>query len=740
MAIYNPSHNAVPIVNAARQWAEDCLVKDRSMFSDKSLWTVENLEALDTWFIQRPDVGEGTFYEKLKGQVVDAPPVARQLMAEALWALFLFPSKTSVTTKRSGILQVWSWSDEELDSNHPLLNDTVLRGIGSGGPGLNLYRWRELAFIINLATACKSRPESERRAVFENYDRFVSWIPSVPVEGHRQFRHILRYFLFADRVERMSSNKDRREVLVGFRRGERQDLRDMDDVELDRELYQLRQELEEEHGTSELDFYVPPLRGVWKPENEGDEDVQDGTDQRAGVAEAGVEYVEARARPRNLILYGPPGTGKTYRLQQLFSEYTDQPADVERSSWEQELLSGYGWRPVIVAALAAIGEPVKVQQVVEHPLTEAKAKQRGRKGNVRPTLWGYLQAHTPSWVSTVQVSARREPGVFTKNEDSEWSLTEDWRDHDGEAAELADKWSQGPGANAEPVKRYRVVTFHPSYSYEDFIVGLKPVEVENPDSDSGGTSFRMVPGVLKQLCAIAKANPLRRYALFVDEINRANIAKVFGELITLVEPDKRARYDADGRLLAGMEVQLPGMEGEDGRFGVPENLDIYGTMNTADRSIALLDIALRRRFEFEEMPPRYKPIDLLVEGVNLAGLLRVINDRLECLLDRDHRIGHAYFIKVSTLDELRAAFARQIIPLLQEYFFDDWSRIVLVLANRGGQSPFVKTTTVDLAALFGRAVDGLTGSERYEVTQADTWAVSDFQSIYQTDLAATDAA
>ncbi len=174
----------------------------------------------------------------------------------------------------------------------------------------------------------------------------------------------------------------------------------------------------------------------------------------------------------------------------------------------------------------------------------------------------------------------------------------------------------------------------------------------------------------------------KNYVLIIDEINRGNVSQIFGELITLIEEDKRL-----GKVEA-LEVTLPYSKE---KFGVPPNLHIIGTMNTADRSVEALDAALRRRFNFEEMPPR--PLLIATEGklkeqkgildtVDLPLLLNTINKRIEKLLDKDHQIGHSYFMSVAKVSELKEAFQNKIIPLLQEYFFGDFGKIGLVVGKR----------------------------------------------------------
>lgn len=189
-----------------------------------------------------------------------------------------------------------------------------------------------------------------------------------------------------------------------------------------------------------------------------------------------------------------------------------------------------------------------------------------------------------------------------------------------------------------------------------------------------------------------KQNPLKSpYVLIIDEINRGNISRIFGELITLIEDSKRQGAEEE------LSVTLPYSKKE---FSVPSNVYIIGTMNSSDRSLTGLDIALRRRFTFIEMPSKPDLLnDVVIEDLNVGKLLKVINQRIEVLLDRDHCIGHANFMSLKeqpTLEHLAVIFKQKIIPQLQEYFFDDWSKINMVLNANG----MFKAQTVERSVLF----------------------------------------
>ncbi len=220
-------------------------------------------------------------------------------------------------------------------------------------------------------------------------------------------------------------------------------------------------------------------------------------------------------------------------------------------------------------------------------------------------------------------------------------------------------------------ERIEFITFHQSYGYEEFVEGLRPAPSED---GQGGLRLEPTPGVLKRIADRARNDRESPYVLVIDEINRANVSKVMGELITLLEEDKRK--DAEHEIAVTLPHSCE-------PFTLPANLHILGTMNTADRSIALIDTALRRRFEFDEMAPDPKLLKV-VDGIDLSKVLTVINERLEYLVDRDHLIGHAWLMNARTKEEVDRIMRRKIIPLIAEYFYEDWSKVRAVLGDKAG--------------------------------------------------------
>ena len=283
----------------------------------------------------------------------------------------------------------------------------------------------------------------------------------------------------------------------------------------------------------------------------------------------------------------------------------------------------------------------------------------------------------------------------------------------------------------------KFITFHQSYSYEEFIEGIRP------KLNSNELAYSLEKGIFKEISDNAKNYPDQNYVIIIDEINRGNISKIFGELITLIEPSKRLLQDNNEH---PKQVTLPYSKK---LFGVPKNLYILGTMNTADKSIAVIDSALRRRFEFVEMLPDSTILTeekVKVEGIEIEKLLDTINQRIEFLIDKEHVIGHSYFLKDSfkknpTIANLAIIFKNEIIPLLQEYFYGDFEKIELVLGdNREWKSEdeerFIRKKSSQHRSLFGTSeLDGYDDKEIFELSNLleidEARLVKLFKSVYQ---------
>lgn len=466
-------------------------------------------------------------------------------------------------------------------------------------------------------------------------------------------------------------------------------------------------------------------------------------------------HATTRRTPVNRIYYGPPGTGKTYQLQQLLADqYTHDVVTGDAAEWTaQRIATEIGtltWWEALAATLYDLKGPAKVAQIIAHPFIQAIVAAKARTKNIDQTVWGSLQQHTLDESQTVKAKGRVDPLIFDKSADSMWQLAGNWKEQLQSIVSTVDEIRRGPGGEDERIERYVFVTFHQSYGYEEFVEGMRPVL--DTEQESGQVRYEIREGAFKELCRKARLAPDQQFAVVIDEINRGNISKIFGELITLIEVDKRDPMDGSK---APVAVKLT-YSGE--VFSVPANVDLIGTMNTADRSLALVDTALRRRFDFVPRMPDIRDIvgaplhGLRVtvgdDVVDIPRMLGRINERIEALYDRDHTIGHAYFTPLAGVQDgptrfaaLGEIFRHRLLPLLEEYFFEEWQKIRLVLGDNqkpdGAQFVVVREDQgCDLATLFGaeHGLDTYATKRRYALSDEAFAAPSSYVGIYALDL------
>ncbi len=703
MARVASSQNFRPILEAAKLWIDRSLIDDSSVFTDEKIWTMANTEELKRAFVDNLDEGEGSFATKLDRQLGKSPATAKRLMAEMRWILGLFPSTAAPETKRSEILTAWAFSGETLSADHALLADAVLEGIGSAGTAYNTHRWRELRYLIFLVRDIKRRPTAERSQIFSSYEEFMGWIESVQRDGSRQFRHILRFFAFPDRVERISSNREKRRILRGFGL-EAQALDGMGDKELDAEMAKVRARLESQYPGQILDFYEPPIRELWNNQKaetgvaEEHADTYQSTHitKRCWWMQFNPAYFDIEAkRDGHVELYTAVGeSGRPRNLPEAFDGV--QAGDK---------VIGYSTSPRMRAAVLCEitkakhkdrkhGEVIEFRRVraLKRPVTreellsDDRLAELGALKNPRGSLFPLTVAEYEAVMDLAEGEEFNSESYGIEEAISELFMPrERLATIRGQLAHKLNVVLQGPPGvgktfvarrlawlllGAKDDQRIEFVQFHPSMSYEDFVLGLRP---------DGKGHFALKPGIFHRFCRKAQGDPTKPYIFIIDEINRGNVAKIFGELLMLIEKDKR-----------GEECALPLAYGNDtdAKFYLPPNLHIIGTMNTADRSLALVDYALRRRFAFFTLDPdfgaafrehmqrvRKCPVPIVDRVVNkITALNKTILEDTRSL-GRGYQIGHSFFCSGDKIEDAevwyRSLVEHEIRPLLEEYWMDD---------------------------------------------------------------------
>ena len=415
------------------------------------------------------------------------------------------------------------------------------------------------------------------------------------------------------------------------------------------------------------------------------------------------------AIPLNQILFGAPGTGKTYHTKKMAVEIINGKKEKDRTREEinkeyEELIEAgqivfttfhqsLSYEDFIEGIKPKITESGNVTYEVEDGIF----KQLCSRANIIPDFdkgWNYLK-------DKVKNNPNFSLRTFNGNEIYVTEIT------DNEVLKIKYKGGKSDKSDNDGVSYDRAKKLQEAFPDLSVVKNIKEFRsVIGGDS----TAFWAVLNFIKNAPT---------HVLIIDEINRGNVSAIFGELITLLEEDKRKGNPEH------TEVKLP-YSGDN--FSVPNNVYIIGTMNTADRSVEALDTALRRRFSFVEMQPDPKILsDEKYKKVDLSKLLETINKRIEVLIDKDHQIGHSYFIGIQDLEDLRRTFKDKIIPLLEEYFYGDFGKIGLVLGEK-----FIKQTKYEekVFAEFPYEKDFLEDKKIYHITPSKDWDEKAFKSIY----------
>lgn len=715
-----------PVLKAAEYWKKNCLLNEGSVFSDLSLWTHENFEILRQEFVENPLKGNQPFNEKISEQLRLASKDAQCLCAELRWLYYLIASNVHRATKLESISIAWRLSAREFPIDHWTLNDVLEKdnGLVNTGAGYLNHVWREFTFMVILMCEWTRLSMDKRSSLGNSPWDFANWLDSQPDAEKRQFRHALLHLLFPNVFLDCMSHNYKRSIVKGLDEEtlEPSQIRSMEPIDLDKRILRITERLQKQYDTHQIDYFNSPLREQWFEGTKFPASFEDieGNWYRARFGNAKVwivapgrgaqhwndflksgcvrigfdhrlgdlrDYKSKEDIHQKLIEYGAKNNSKRTSLALWQFLHEVEPGDYLVAQGLRTLL---GWGKVTgnyvfdaenlnshhtrTAEWNILEKPIKYERMITNKtLTHASMP----KWNEQLKLAFDLMDEA----GTTKIEPPKR-GVYKLDHAME-GLFLDQSQFKRVLKALATRKNlilQGPPGVGKTFIAKRLayclmgrkdkscvdmVQFHQSYSYEDFVQGWRPTE-------SGG--FILRDGVFLKFCQRATLNPNTPFVFIIDEINRGNLSRIFGELLMLIEADKRGT-DYAVALTHGDPTEP---------FNVPENVHILGLMNTADRSLAMVDYALRRRFAFETLTPAFGTIEFkkfLEKAETDSSLIDRICTKFSHLnekicddkdLGNGFQIGHSYFVSEEKADELwyQNILETQIAPLLYEYWFD----------------------------------------------------------------------